>query len=55
VLGSCPEYLLLEALTPVKLGNKNDPSTSWTDYQDKTGLPEELSSRVESCVDLVNM
>ena len=55
VLGSCPEYLLFEALTPEKRGDKNDPSTSWNDYQDKAGLPEELSARVENCVDLVNM
>ena len=41
ILGSCPEHLLLEALTPVKLGNPDEPSTSWTDYQDKTGLPED--------------
>ena len=54
VLGSCPEYLLLEALTPEKLGDKRDPSTTWADYEDKTGLPEELLSRVASCVDLVN-
>ena len=55
VLGSCPEYLLFEALTPEKRGDKNDPSTSWNDYQDKAGLSEELSARVENCVDLVNM
>lgn len=54
ILGSCPEYLLFEALTPEKLGNKNDSSTAWSDYQDKTELPKELLSRVESCVDLVN-
>lgn len=54
MLGSCPEYLLLEALTPEKLGDKKNPSTSWADYQDKTSLPEELLSRVASCVDLVN-
>ncbi len=55
MLGSCPEHLLFEALTPEKLGNKNDPSTSWTDYQDKTKLPENLFSRVDSCVDLVSL
>ena len=54
VLGSCPEYLLLEALTPEKLGDKKDPSTTWADYEDKNGLPEELLSRVASCVDLVH-
>ena len=55
ILGSCPEYLLLEALTPQKCGNTNDPSTSWNDYQDKTALPEGLLKRVESCVDLITL
>lgn len=55
ILGSCPEYLLLEALTPQKRGNTNDPSVSWSDYEDKTALPRELLDRVESCVDLANI
>ena len=55
LLGSCPEYLLLEALTPKKLGDKDEPSTTWADYEDKEMLPENLLSRVESCVDLVNL
>lgn len=55
MLGSCPEYLLFQALTPEKLGNKKDPSTSWSDYQDKTELPDNLLYCVESCVDLVNL
>ena len=55
ILGSCPEYLLFEALTPVKRGNADDPSASWNDYEDKKALPQELLDRVESCVDLVNM
>lgn len=53
ILGSCPEHLLIEALTPEKLENKDDPSLSWDDYKDKTALPEYLLERVESCVDLV--
>ena len=53
-LGSCPDYLLLEALTPERIGNPGDPSEKWSDYEDKLGLPEALLSRVESCVDLVN-
>ena len=53
-LGSCPDYLLLEALTPERIGDPDDPSTKWSDYEDKTGLPKELLNRVESCVDLVN-
>lgn len=55
MLGSCPEYLLFEALTPEKLGGKNNPSTSWGDYQDKTELPENLRLRVDSCIDLVTL
>lgn len=53
ILGSCPEYLLFEALTPEKLGNKNDSSVSWSDYKDQTALPEILRSRVDSCIDLM--
>lgn len=55
LLGSCPEYLLLEALTPVKRKNTNEPSESWSDYEDKKELPQELLNRVESCVDLAGM
>lgn len=54
LLGSCPEHLLFEALTPEKVGSGTDPSTAWSDYQDKTELPATLLSRVESCIDLVN-
>ena len=54
VLGSCPDYLLLEALTPERIGNAGEPSVDWKNYQDKNGLPEELRQCVESCVDLVN-
>ena len=53
ILGSCPEYLLLEALTPERIGNPADPSANWKDYQDKTALPEALLARVSSCVDLI--
>ena len=55
VLGSCPEYLLFEALTPEKIRNKEEPSTTWSDYMDKTELSEELRKRVYQCVDLVNI
>ena len=53
-LGSCPDYMLIEALTPVRKGNASLASESWADYEDKTGLPEDLLARVESCTDLVN-
>lgn len=52
-LGSCPDYKLFEALTPTRVGNAGDPSTSWADYVDKTILPENLRPRVASVVDLV--
>lgn len=55
MLGSCPDYLLLDALTPERIGNASDPSESWKDYIDKTSLPEELASRVASVTDLVNL
>ena len=54
LLGSCPDYKIFEALTPVKKGNKNDASVSWDDYEDKTGLPDGVSRLVESCIDLVD-
>lgn len=53
MLGSCPEYLLIEALTPVRKGNKNDPSEGWDDYEDRTALPESLANRLASVVDLM--
>lgn len=52
LLGSCPDYLILEALTPERVSNPNDPSESWKDYLDKNGLPPEILARVKSCVDL---
>ncbi len=55
ILGSCPEYMLIEALTPEKIGNKMEPSSSWSDYQDKVSLPEDLLAKVDSCIDLVNL
>jgi Cas7 group CRISPR-associated protein Csh2 len=51
-LGSCQDYLLLKALTPVRIGEAVEPSTSWNDYQDKIGLPEELKARTASATDL---
>jgi CRISPR-associated protein Csd2 len=52
-LGSCPDYLLFEALTPIRKGDAAEASVSWNDYEDKTSLPEELLARVSSCVDLM--
>lgn len=52
-LGSCPDYLLIEALTPKRIGETNKPSESWNDYQDKIGLTPELTSRIDTVIDLV--
>lgn len=53
ILGSCPDYKLFEALTPVRKGNKEEPSTSWDDYEDRDSLPENLKDKVYSITDLV--
>lgn len=52
-LGSCPDYLLLEALTPKRIGDTTIVSTTWADYEDKTVLPEELMGKVSSVTDLM--
>lgn len=52
-LGSCPEYLLQEALTPKRLGEANMPSASWADYEEISELPDNLFNRVESVIDLM--
>ena len=54
-LGSCPDYMLFEALTPTRKQNAEDPSKSWSDYNDKIDLPEELKSKIASIVDLVQL
>ena len=55
LLGSCPDYMLLDALTPKRIGDVSAPSESWHDYQDKTELPEELLNKVASIKDLVRL
>ncbi len=54
-LGSCPDYLLLEALTPTRIGNVSEPSNEWADYEDKTSLPKNLESRIDRVVDLMTL
>lgn len=52
-LGSCPDYLLVDALTPKRKGD--DPlasSMSWADYDVPDGLPDALTQKV-NCVDLM--
>jgi Cas7 group CRISPR-associated protein Csh2 len=52
-LGSCPDYLLFEALTPKRKNNANDPSTSWNDYEDIGKLPDNIAQKIEGCADLI--
>jgi CRISPR-associated protein Csd2 len=52
-LGSCPEYLLIDALTPERKGDCGRASTNWSDYEDKTGLPEALERKIASATDLM--
>lgn len=54
-LGSCPDFALIEALTPKRIDeSKNDePSKCWEDYVVPQSLPPELQSRVGSATDLV--
>lgn len=55
LLGSCPDYMLFEALMPKRIGNVCEPSTSWSDYQDRTKLPEELLHKIAGITDLVGI
>lgn len=54
-LGSCPDHLLIDALTPKrrKPEDIDRPSSSWVDYEVPEGLPEALKARVNSCVNLI--
>jgi len=54
-LGSCPDYLLMEALTPKRIGDAQRASNSWQDYKDVNDLPNALKSKVNSLDDLVKV
>lgn len=55
-LGSCPDFALIEALTPTRTNPAEIeiPSRSWQDYTVPQTLPDELRSRVLSITDLVS-
>ena len=54
VLGSCPDYKLIEALTPKRKGDDPmAPSDSWADYDVPESLPEDIAGKVSSCDDLI--
>lgn len=54
-LGSCPDFALLEALTPKRKNaeDKEQPSLSWEDYVAPAGLPDDLRARVAGVTDLI--
>jgi CRISPR-associated protein Csd2 len=55
VLGSCPDYLLIDALTPKRKGDDPlAPSSSWDDYEVPVDLPGELKEKVDVMKDLMN-
>jgi len=54
-LGSCPDYLLLDALTPKRKGDDPlTPSTAWADYNVPSTLPDDLNKKVDA-KDLMNL
>jgi Cas7 group CRISPR-associated protein Csh2 len=53
-LGSCPDYMLIDALTPKKTSEPDKQSKNRSEYEIPAELPAELKNRVQSCVDLVN-
>jgi CRISPR/Cas system type I-B associated protein Csh2 (Cas7 group RAMP superfamily) len=52
-LGSCPEHLISEALTPQRIGDDPmEPSRTWADYTVPQGLPSDLRERLADFRDL---
>jgi CRISPR-associated protein Csd2 len=51
-LGSCPDSAILDALMPVRRGDPEQPSRSWSDYDVPKQLPEEIAKRLSPLVDL---
>lgn len=54
-LGSCPDYLLIDALTPKRKGDDSlAPSESWVDYDVPSKLPDNLINKLSTCEDLMD-
>ena len=51
-LGSCPDSLILDALTPKVKGESGGPNTSMDDYEIPTTLPDQVGSRLTTIGDL---
>jgi CRISPR-associated protein Csd2 len=54
-LGSCPDFALIEALTPKRVNEADTdiPSKNWQDYAVPKSLPDDLRARVADITDLV--
>lgn len=53
-LGSCPDYLLIDALIPKRKGDDPmAPSESWADYEQQGKLPDALTTKLAVCKDLM--
>lgn len=52
-LGSASDFAIIEALKPTKRDNPDLPSSSWSDYEARTLLPEYLQSRLLPLRDLM--
>jgi len=54
-LGSCPDYKLIDALTPKKKKDANKPSLSRDEYDIPSSLPDELNNKIASYKDLMEV
>lgn len=52
-LGDCSDFALIDALTPTKKSDPEEPSSSWFEYNVPNDLPPELKAKVSSCRDLM--
>jgi Cas7 group CRISPR-associated protein Csh2 len=52
-LGDCSDFALIDALTPTKKNEPEEPSSSWSEYQVPNDLPPDLKAKIASCRDLM--
>lgn len=52
-LGDCSDFALIDALTPIKNSEPEEPSSSWSEYQVPSDLPPDLKAKVALCRDLM--
>jgi len=52
-LGDCSDFALIDALTPIKNSDPEEPSSSWSEYTVLDDLPPDLKAKVASCCDLM--